>query len=344
MSRKLQLQQGMVHTPTPCLHACSSCPSRYRKPVDALYKTVRRSSSAGFAASHRDVLYGRKACRCWSGRDADRVSLLSADALEEENVSITAARSVSSSWGEVVQSQTVLSPAAEPKQNRYRVGISSMPQSTRPADSYLVSLPELRAVVAAAVDSSQTPAAEAAIAAFTARVLSKQQAQQAAKHMHSSTSNGRGAANTNGTAVADSPVQPAAVSSLGETFASALSTDLRQGVTGDAADTAARIAAFGSNSLAVSATSSFWQLLLEAASDSTLMLLTAAGVLSLGLTAGTGKEAVDYIDGAAILASVAICANVTAVTNYQKESKFRQLNSLKENIPVSAVVLPDRRY
>jgi hypothetical protein len=66
------------------------------------------------------------------------------------------------------------------------------------------------------------------------------------------------------------------------------------------------------------------------------MLLMAAGAVSLGLAASTGKEAVDFIDGAAILASVAICVTVTAVTNYQKEAKFRQLNSLKENIPVSA--------
>jgi len=61
----------------------------------------------------------------------------------------------------------------------------------------------------------------------------------------------------------------------------------------------------------------------------------AAGAVSLSLAAATRKEAADFIDGAAILASVAICVNVTAVTNYQKESKFRQLNSLKQNIPVS---------
>ncbi|WIA29940.1 hypothetical protein OEZ86_000039 [Tetradesmus obliquus] len=117
-------------------------------------------------------------------------------------------------------------------------------------------------------------------------------------------------------------------------LAAALGTDLQRGLSGGAADAAARRAAFGSNSLAVSATSSFWQLLLEAASDSTLLLLTAAGAVSLALAAGTGKEAADFIDGAAILASVAICAGVTAVTNYQKEEKFRQLNRLKEDVPV----------
>jgi magnesium-transporting ATPase (P-type) len=118
-------------------------------------------------------------------------------------------------------------------------------------------------------------------------------------------------------------------------LASALRSDLAHGLSGDAADLAARAAAFGSNCLAAAATSSFWQLLLEAASDSTILLLLAAGTVSLSLAAATGKEAADFIDGAAILASVAICVTVTAVTNYQKESKFRQLNSLKENIPVS---------
>lgn len=122
---------------------------------------------------------------------------------------------------------------------------------------------------------------------------------------------------------------------LPRALASALGSSLSSGLSGSPADVDARLAAFGSNSLAAAATSSFLQLLLEAASDSTLLLLMAAGAVSLGLAAGTGKEAVDFIDGAAILASVAICVTVTAVTNYQKESKFRQLNSLKENIPVS---------
>lgn len=129
--------------------------------------------------------------------------------------------------------------------------------------------------------------------------------------------------------------RPAQLLPLPVVLATALRSDLALGLAGDADDLAARAAAFGSNCLAAAATSSFWRLLLEAAADSTILLLMAAGAVSLSLAAATGKEAVDFIDGAAILASVAICVNVTAVTNYQKEAKFRQLNSLKENIPVS---------
>jgi len=164
-----------------------------------------------------------------------------------------------------------------------------------------------------------------------------------------SISNGTAArSSTNGTAAAAATVTELAPSSsssssssgvdlslLPRALASALGSSLSSGLSGSPSDVSARVSAFGSNSLAAAATSSFWQLLLEAASDSTLLLLMAAGAVSLGLAASTGKEAVDFIDGAAILASVAICVTVTAVTNYQKEAKFRQLNSLKENIPVS---------
>lgn len=209
---------------------------------------------------------------------------------------------------------------------------------------FLVTAAQLRGMVQAAVDSSQAAAADEIIAEVAAKVLqAKQQRQErrAAKHAAAAaataeqqgvdrvSSNGAEPAQTGSSSSKQQQMLP-----LAPMLAAALGTDLQRGLSGGAADAAARRAAFGSNSLAVSATSSFWQLLLEAASDSTLLLLTAAGAVSLALAAGTGKEAADFIDGAAILASVAICAGVTAVTNYQKEEKFRQLNRLKEDVPV----------
>lgn len=80
---------------------------------------------------------------------------------------------------------------------------------------------------------------------------------------------------------------------------------------------------------------SFLQLLIDAVVDPTLLLLSAAGGASLALTAGTpGHSAVDFVDGAAIIATVAVCTLVAAGTNYQKESKFRALNSLKDDTAV----------
>ena len=75
-----------------------------------------------------------------------------------------------------------------------------------------------------------------------------------------------------------------------------------------------------------------------------MLLLLASGILSLVLNsivsqasevAGEGGSS-DWIEGCAILASVLIVVGVSATTNYQKETKFRQLNSLKDDILVRA--------
>jgi magnesium-transporting ATPase (P-type) len=224
----------------------------------------------------------------------------------------------------------------------------SSSSSRRSRHEFLITAGQLRGMVQAAVDSSQAAAADEVIADVTAKVLqAKQQRRErrAAKHAAAAAAAGgdqqEASSSSNGAAAPMSSngskpqQQQLALPAL---LAAALGTDLQRGLSGDSADAAARMSAFGSNSLAATATSSFWQLLLEAASDSTLLLLTAAGAVSLGLAGFTGKEAVDFIDGAAILASVAICANVTAVTNYQKEEKFRSLNRLKENAPVRGLM------
>ncbi|KAI8463798.1 MAG: hypothetical protein J3K34DRAFT_526699 [Monoraphidium minutum] len=131
---------------------------------------------------------------------------------------------------------------------------------------------------------------------------------------------------------------PAAAAAAAAALAGALRTSLRRGLPeGDAADAAARSAAFGANRLPDAATSSLWQLIAEAAGDATMVMLMAAGGLSLGLSAATHAEAADFIDGAAILASVAICVGFAAGTNYSKESKFRRLNSTKDDVPVRVI-------
>lgn len=70
--------------------------------------------------------------------------------------------------------------------------------------------------------------------------------------------------------------------------------------------------------------------------DPTVILLTMAGLVSLVLQLVTTDESgsADWIEGAAILAAVAIVVGVGSITNFQKESKFRQLNTLKDDIRV----------
>ena len=62
-----------------------------------------------------------------------------------------------------------------------------------------------------------------------------------------------------------------------------------------------------------------------------IIVLLAAGVLSIGLETIFGKEGENgWIEGVAILAAVAVVTLVTAVNNYQKERQFRELSALAD--------------
>ena len=64
-----------------------------------------------------------------------------------------------------------------------------------------------------------------------------------------------------------------------------------------------------------------------------MLVLLGAGVLSLVL--GLAVEGGDsWIEGAAIMAAVAVVVLVTAVNNFQKEAQFRELNKLNEDTQV----------
>lgn len=334
-SRSLRLYlQGGTASP----HACISSAGRSKQLARRCRaKSVKHGSCCPSALYGACSISSRQGS-CNAGRDPERVSLLSADELPDNPPGAAAiqqpASSASSTRHDLHSNTTHQGSSNSSAATSHCSADHASPHLAQ--CKFSVSATELRSVVAAGADASQSAAAEEIISAVIARVVGKHSAKhtrRTAKRAHSG-SNGHGALVSNGSTAAVAE-QNMTTPSISAALATALHTDLRHGVHGDAADTAARVSAFGSNSLAVSTTSSFWQLLLEAASDSTLLLLMAAGAVSLGLTAVTGKEAVDYIDGAAILASVAICVNVTAVTNYQKESKFRQLNSLKENVSVS---------
>ncbi|CAD7699211.1 unnamed protein product [Ostreobium quekettii] len=120
-------------------------------------------------------------------------------------------------------------------------------------------------------------------------------------------------------------------------LATALRTDLVDGIAGG--DLEERRKVFGSNRVAPRAPVAFLDLVWEALQDFTLLVLIASGLLSLSLEAGLagGGGGGNWIEGAAILASVCVVVAVTAVTNYQKESKFRELNALKDDVKVRTI-------
>lgn len=65
-----------------------------------------------------------------------------------------------------------------------------------------------------------------------------------------------------------------------------------------------------------------------------MLVLLGAGVLSLVLALGLDEGSDNWIEGAAIMAAVAVVVLVTAVNNFQKEAQFRELNQVNEDISV----------
>lgn len=80
---------------------------------------------------------------------------------------------------------------------------------------------------------------------------------------------------------------------------------------------------------------SLLELVVAALSDATVATLLVAGVLSLGLDLAYGDGPNDWVEGAAILAAVAVVVLVTAGNDFQKEKQFRELSSLAEYSEVS---------
>ncbi|KYQ93215.1 P-type ATPase [Tieghemostelium lacteum] len=86
---------------------------------------------------------------------------------------------------------------------------------------------------------------------------------------------------------------------------------------------------FGENRMSEIAPKSFLFFLWQSVQDKTLIILMISAIVSivLGLTVEDRKTG--WIDGTAILVAVAIVVLVTAGNDYQKELKFRKLNSIR---------------
>lgn len=94
---------------------------------------------------------------------------------------------------------------------------------------------------------------------------------------------------------------------------------------------------YGSNAPPEVETTSYWELLFEAFSDFTVIMLVAAAVVSLILAFAYEKTAGSYAEGFAILISVLIVTNVTAVNDYSKQKQFQRLNAAVEDVTVRCV-------
>lgn len=123
------------------------------------------------------------------------------------------------------------------------------------------------------------------------------------------------------------------------TLAQVLDTDIRRGLSSHERRLEDRRVKFGSNRLKPLPPVSFLEVLLDALDDFTILILLASGALSLILeySVAPGGE-YGWVEGTAILLSVAVVVLVTSVTNFQKEMKFRELSAINEDVKAGTVV------
>jgi len=81
---------------------------------------------------------------------------------------------------------------------------------------------------------------------------------------------------------------------------------------------------------------SWFEMFIESFQDATLIVLIVAAVVSfvVGLIEDPAKG---WIEGAAILFAVLVVAVVTATNNFNKESQFRKLNAVKDDVKVGVL-------
>lgn len=131
-----------------------------------------------------------------------------------------------------------------------------------------------------------------------------------------------------------------------EELCNKLYTSPNRGLSGNASDLEHRQQTFGSNTIPPKPPKTFLTLVWEALQDVTLIILQVAAVVSLGLSFykppeqkseddesmeglahDEHEEEAGWIEGAAILISVAVVVIVTAFNDYTKEKQFRGLQS-----------------
>ncbi|EGG16179.1 P-type ATPase [Cavenderia fasciculata] len=108
-----------------------------------------------------------------------------------------------------------------------------------------------------------------------------------------------------------------------------LKSNVDQGLTSAEATSKARIDSYGENRTAEVAPKSLLFFIWEAAHDKTLIILMVAAIISIVLGLTVEDRSTGWIDGTAILFAVVIVVMVTAGNDYNKEQKFRKLNSIR---------------
>jgi len=130
-----------------------------------------------------------------------------------------------------------------------------------------------------------------------------------------------------------------------EGFCEFLNTDLRNGISKSEEENhfAERIGKFGVNKLPDPPVKTWLQFFVHSFHDLTLQILLFAGVLSF-IFAFLHEEIKfeEFIDPIAIFAAVLVVSGVTAQTNFEQQRTFLEINSVKNNYPVTVIRAGER--
>lgn len=113
-------------------------------------------------------------------------------------------------------------------------------------------------------------------------------------------------------------------------IAQSLDTNLKNGIQNKTISE--RITKYGTNEIPDREVRSFFEMILEALNDNTIIILIICAILSLVLEmtfAAPDERNTAWIDGAAILFAVAIVSLVQAYSNHQQELQFAAVNRIK---------------
>eukprot|EP00177_Eucheuma_denticulatum_P003783 GFKZ01006839.1.p1 GENE.GFKZ01006839.1~~GFKZ01006839.1.p1 ORF type:complete len:1070 (+),score=158.12 GFKZ01006839.1:459-3668(+) len=126
-----------------------------------------------------------------------------------------------------------------------------------------------------------------------------------------------------------------------DSIAEALHSSPDNGLSGDevAASLEARIATYGSNVFKYPPPTSILRLFFNAFKDPTILILSAAAIASLivGSAIADKREEFGYLEGVAIVIVIMVVVLTEVVISRNKELKFRQLNSVKDNHEVQII-------
>lgn len=122
-----------------------------------------------------------------------------------------------------------------------------------------------------------------------------------------------------------------------DSIASALGTDLENGIHGDEEDLVNRHEAFGTNTYKKPPSQGFLHFVWEAFKDFTILILLFCAALSLGFGIKQKGPKEGWYDGGSIFVAVFLVIAISSLSNYRQSRQFEKLSKQGNNIKIEAV-------